>query len=180
MSALVTTRQTIILFAYGSNMLTGRIRTRCPRAIPLGAAELRGYELRWHKRGRDESGKCDIRRMNDAPSVVHGVLYELPLGEKAVLDRVEGLGHGYDETNAEVLFKGGHLVAAMYQATDIDPSLKPYSWYKAFVVAGAKQHSLPREYVGQLVATDAVEDPNRERHDRNRQLLAASVSGPLS
>ncbi|WP_323032988.1 gamma-glutamylcyclotransferase family protein [Paracoccus sp. (in: a-proteobacteria)] len=35
----------IITFAYGSNMPTARIRARCPSAVAMGVAELRGYEL---------------------------------------------------------------------------------------------------------------------------------------
>lgn len=46
-----------ITFAYGSNMPTARIRARCPSAVAMGVAELRGYELRWHKISNDGSGK---------------------------------------------------------------------------------------------------------------------------
>ena len=42
-----------ITFAYGSNMLTSRLRRRCPSAMPLGVATLIGYELRWHKKSKD-------------------------------------------------------------------------------------------------------------------------------
>jgi gamma-glutamylcyclotransferase len=133
-------------------------------------SELRGYDLRWHKRSRDGSGKCDVVQPNDATVVVYGVLYEIPLGEKPTLDTAEGLGEGYEEENVEVAFQGATRVASIYHATDIDPSLRPYTWYKAFVVAGAKEHALPGEYIGRLLATDAIEDPDRERHDRNWRL----------
>ena len=38
-----------------------------------------------------------------------------------------------------------------------DPSLTPYDWYKAFVLAGAREHGLPQDYVAALdaVACDA-------------------------
>ena len=48
-----------ITFAYGSNMPSARLRGRCPSARAIGIAELRGHELRWHKRSKDGSGKCD-------------------------------------------------------------------------------------------------------------------------
>src|ERR1019366_138296 len=93
------------------------------------------------------------------------------------LDQAEGLGNGYEAKNAEVVFNGAPRMASIYHATEIDPSLKPYTWYKAFVVAGAKEHDLPGMYIEQLVATDAMEDPDRKRHSRNWQLSTADRSG---
>jgi hypothetical protein len=46
-------------FAYGSNMETARLRERMPSAKPLGVAKLSGHELRFHKRSKDGSGKCN-------------------------------------------------------------------------------------------------------------------------
>ncbi len=180
MTAKVANTGTLVAFAYGSNMLTGRIRKRCPSATALGIAELHGHELRWHKRSRDGSGKCNVMQTSDATAVVYGVLYEIPVGEKPALDKAEGLGNGYEVRNGDVAFNGAPRMAAIYHATDIDPSLKPYTWYKAFVVAGAKEHNLPDKYIGRLVATDAIEDPDRERHARNRRLSAADRSGRQS
>lgn len=176
---MVANTGTLVTFAYGSNMLTSRVRKRCPSATALGIAELHGYELRWHKRSRDGSGKCNVVQTNET-AVVYGVLYEIPVGEKQAIDKAEGLGNGYEEQNAEVAFKGAPRMAVIYYATDIDPSLRPYTWYKAFVVAGAKEHNLPEKYIERLVATDAMEDPDRKRHARNWQLLAADRSGRLS
>lgn len=177
MTAVVANTATLVTFAYGSNMLSGRIRKRCPSAIALGVAELHGHELRWHKRSRDGSGKCNLAQTADTTAVVYGVLYEIAVGEGQALDRAEGLGNGYEAKNGEVAFKGAPRVASIYHATDIDPSLKPYTWYKAFVVAGAKEHSLPEKYIERLLAMDTMEDPDRERHARNWKLSAADRSG---
>jgi AIG2-like family len=175
---MIATTRPVVVFAYGSNMLTGWIRKRCPSAIALGIAELPGYELQWHKRGRDESGKCDVVLTTDAAAVVYGVLYEIPVGEKPALDKAEGLGNGYEAKNVEVAFKGIPRMASIYYATDIDPSRKPYTWYKAFVVAGAKEHNLPTTYIERLMETDAIEDPDRERHNCNWQLSMVDQCGP--
>lgn len=174
---MVANTGTLVAFAYGSNMLTGRIRERCPSVTVLGIAELHGHELRWHKRSQDGSGKCNFVQTNDATAVVYGVLYEIPVGEKLALDRAEGLGKGYEEMNAEVAFRGAPRTASIYCATDVDPSLKPYTWYKALVVAGAEEHNLPNTYIERLVATVAMEDPDRERHADNWQLSTADRSG---
>ena len=37
---ITSEQETLTAFAYGSNMLTSRIRERCPSARPLGMAEL--------------------------------------------------------------------------------------------------------------------------------------------
>jgi hypothetical protein len=157
-------------------MLTGRIRKRCPSAAALGMAELHGHELQWHKRSRDGSGKCDVVQSNDGMAVVYGVLYEISVGEKLALDQTEGLGNGYEKKYAEVAFKDAPRMASIYHATDIDPSLKPYTWYKSLVVAGAKEHNLPESYIERLVATDALEDPDQERHAHNWQQSTADRS----
>ncbi len=70
-------RRTVLNFAYGSNMLVARIRERAPSARPLGVAELRGHELRWHKAGMDGSAKCDVVASSDPRAVVLGVVYAL-------------------------------------------------------------------------------------------------------
>ena len=168
--------QTFVVFAYGSNMLTTRLQERCSSARALGTAELRGYALRWHKRSRtDGSGKCDVVESAAAGAVVFGVLYEIALHEKRALDVAEGLGHGYEAKSVGVVFEGTKRAPLLYYATDIEPSLRPYAWYKAFVVAGAREHGLPAKYIDRLEATEATEDPDRERDARNRKILTAAV-----
>lgn len=51
---------TFLNFAYGSNMLTARLRERVSSARPVGTACLPGFSLRWHKVSVDRSGKCDV------------------------------------------------------------------------------------------------------------------------
>ena len=166
-----TTHNTFVTFAYGSNMLSSRIQARCPSARVLGMAKLFGYELKWHKRSQDESGKCDVVQAKDQKQIVYGVLFEITASEKSELDKSEGLGNGYEEKQVQVVFEGKPRTVTLYAATNTDPSLKPYTWYKAFVVAGAKENKLPDEYICQLEAVEATQDSNRERHDKNTRLL---------
>lgn len=160
-----------LYFAYGSNMFTPWLRqpARCPSARALGIAELRGRELRWHKASKDKSGKCDIPVVPSAS--VLGVLYAIANNEKTPLDRAEGKGFGYEEVEVEVLSGPNPVRAITYQATDIDPIRRPYTWYRAFVIAGAREHELPASYIAELEAVPADVDPDRERHDRNMALI---------
>lgn len=149
---------TFLYFAYGSNMLTSRIRSadRCPTARTVGVAALPGYVLKWHKRSKDGSGKCDIVKSVEDGSFVHGVLFEISAQEKLKLDRTEGLGYGYDESKINVLQGGREVMALTYVATKVDSTLKPFDWYHAFVVDGAVEHSLPDEYIASLRLVEVI------------------------
>lgn len=163
-----------ITFAYGSNMPTARLQARCPSARSIGVAELPGYELRWHKISRDGSGKCDIVQTDQEGASAFGVLYEIASGEKAGLDEAEGLGSGYDETEIEVRRGPDRLTVKAYVATATDPTLKLYTWYRALVIAGAKEHGLPADYIARLESVPAIDDPDRARHDRRMRLIAGA------
>ena len=154
---------TVLNFAYGSNMLWQRIRERVPSAVPLGPARLAGYQLHWHKVGKDSSGKCDIRPAADPGMLVHGVLYRFHRSDKHLLDIAEGLGFGYDEIEVRVETAHGTLVALAYAATHIEPTLRPYDWYQALVVAGAIEHGLPTDYVAALRRIEAIADADAQR-----------------
>ncbi len=160
---------TFLYFSYGSNMLSSRLRARCPSAEPVGVVELPDHELRWHKRSKDNSGKCDV--VACPGKLIIGVLYRIKDSDKTALDRAEGLGHGYEEIEAHVLHDGNNVIAKAYQATATDESLTPYGWYKALVIAGAQEHGLPKDYVEQLKLVVSTDDPNRTRHDREFRLI---------
>jgi len=108
-------------FAYGSNMSLTRLRERVPSAMVLGTFSLRDHELRFHKHGKDDSGKCDVFFTGDNFHVVFGVLYEIAMSEKSVLDRAEGLGSGYEEKEVIVTdSRGVSERAVTYYATNIN------------------------------------------------------------
>jgi len=164
-------------FAYGSNMLHERLQKRVPSVKPLGVATLKGYSLKWHKRSNDESGKCDIIETGNSADIVYGVLYEIDPYEKPKLDRAEGLGRGYDDKVIEVSLDGKSCKAITYLTAQIDTRLKPYDWYKAYVVAGAKQNKLPAEYIKALEQADSKADTDSCRRSRNERILKESQQG---
>jgi gamma-glutamylcyclotransferase len=154
-------------FAYGSNMPSARLRARCPSARPLGRAFVAGHELRWHKRSKDGSGQCDLFPVALQEALVHGVLYQIDPSERDALDRAEGYGYGYERMDVVALRDGNAHRAMTYRATDTDTSLRPYSWYLALVLAGAREHRLPDAYVALLEAVESIEDHDRARHTEN-------------
>ncbi len=106
----------------------------------------------------DGSGKCDAEFTGQRSDVVWGVVFELDPEEKPALDMAEGLGAGYMEKAVNILTEAGPLTAVTYFAIDKDASLRPYHWYKALVIAGAREHGLPSSYRSRLELVITVSD----------------------
>lgn len=158
-------------FAYGSNMSLRRLRARVPSAHRVAMCSLQGHVLRFHKRGRDGSGKCDIVPTAQITDRVIGVLYSIAEAEKVGLDRAEGLGRGYEETCVTVADPDGHSLAAFtYRATDTADDLTPFSWYLNHVLVGAREAGLPREYVARLERVHCIADEVLERDRAERAI----------
>jgi len=166
------------VFAYGSNLCLQRMLARAPQARVVAVGAVAGHLLRWHKIGRDGSGKCDAWASGDDEDVVWGAVYEMPAGDKRALDRFEGLGEHYVEKTVRVRTpEGRDLDAAIYVATPrwIREGARPWCWYRDHVLTGARQHGLPEDYVAALERTAADDDPDRERHARESALRAAAA-----
>lgn len=155
-------------------MCSKRLRERTPSAQPIGIGFVREYQLRWHKKSWDGSGKCDVFFTGDPDHQVHGVLFEISESEKERLDRVEGLHHGYEEKMVEVITTSGTVLAVTYYATVIDGEVRPYEWYKRYVVEGAIEYGLPDSYVQLLRSVDAIKDPDQDRHQRETRIVEGS------
>ncbi len=155
---------TITYFAYGSNMSLERLRKRVPSAKPKGRAVLRCHRLAFHKVSRkDGSGKCDIPPAKES-DVVWGRVYHINAKEKEILDCYEGLGFGYKNKCVTVELDCGTSVCAVtYCATEIDSTLKPFTRYKEHVLVGAKESSLPPDYIKKIKEVKAEEDCDKER-----------------
>ena len=169
--------ETVKYFAYGSNLCSARLRERAPSAAVIAVARLRAHVLRFHKIGfRDGSGKCNAFATDVAADVIWGAVYEIEPTDKSRLDRAEGLGLGYLERGVEVDASVGLISATTYVATPdaIRSGLRPFSWYRDFVVAGANEHDLPLEYVGAIRAAVVVQDPNEDRAAKNEQVLSSA------
>ena len=158
--------------AYGSNLHPRRLAERVPSARPLGVVQLPGLAIEFRKRSNTtDSAKCDLA---PAPTAVsHGVLYEMAAGHRHLLDRAEGFGEGYDAINLTVMLGGVTYTPFVYlaQPTHITHDLKPFHWYKALVVAGARHHRLPDRYIARLEAVSSVPDPEHGRAAEHEALL---------
>lgn len=153
--------------AYGSNLHPTRLAERVPSARLRGGAVLHGYELRFHKRGLDGSGKCNIV---EGSGCVLAAVFDLDSSEKHRLDAAESLGVGYLETHLDV--KGyGRCFTYTATETHIDDTLLPYTWYKSLVLLGGRFNGFAADYLGRVKSVPGRQDPDRERHLRNMRLV---------
>lgn len=172
--ALATRR--LKYFAYGSNLYGPRMRTRAPSARVHAVGRLDRYVLKFHKRGSDGSGKCNVLYTGLRRNTLYGVVFDINARERRLLDEAEGFGQGYDDAQVEVITATGVVEAFTYvaQGDAINDRLKPFMWYKMYVIEGAKRKQLPEAYIRHLHAVEAVHDDNEERARYHHELLAIS------
>jgi predicted N-acetyltransferase YhbS len=132
-------------FAYGSNLWTPQIRSRCPSATPLGTASLEGWRLLYDKPSTDGSAKLNIRP--DPDGTVEGVVYRVDDGDRARLDEAEPR---YTPKCVEVA--GEPTLTYCYEGEAA--SAPPYDWYVAMARLGAASHGVD----DRVLAVDTVPD----------------------
>ena len=165
--------------AYGSNMLPRRIELRLGRCRAVGMASLWRYALRFHKRGRDGSGKCDAYLTGRSSDTLYGVVYSLSAAQREMLDEFEG--PGYESREVRVQTRSGALSAYAYVAkpAHVDGDLLPFGWYKSIVEAGARTHNLPAHYIESISATGASTDPDADRNSHHLAIIESELSGTV-
>lgn len=160
-------------FAYGSNLHPVRLTERVPSASLVGAIELARHRLRFHKKGRDGSGKCNLSRTESTVNSVHGALYELNPAHKSLLDRYEGRGAGYADERIDLQHRGREYTCFTYlaQRSHVADNLRPFHWYKQLVVLGAKYLEFPEAYVSSIESVASMQDPDHARRKESETLI---------
>ncbi|MBT8092178.1 MAG: gamma-glutamylcyclotransferase [Gammaproteobacteria bacterium] len=155
--------------AYGSNLHPLRLSERIASAEFIATSFLPDRSLRFHKRSKDGSGKCNIITGGEG---VHVAIFDISKEDKKTLDKIEGVGAGYLQLNLDVPGLGpcATYVAA---AAHIDDTLLPYDWYRELVLLGARVQRFPEDYIDALAAIPCREDPDASRRDMNRRTIEA-------
>jgi hypothetical protein len=107
-------------------------------------------------------------------SAVWGALFTVPAEGKRRLDRIEGLGRGYDRIGVTATTPEGTAAAAwtyVAAASHIDEDLRPYTWYRDLVLSGVEALPAPAPYVRKLRAVETKEDPDPVREAAERRFL---------
>lgn len=165
-------------FAYGSNLLRERLISRCPKVRYAGRGSLVDHQLVFDKVSSDGSGKCAFK-----PALSHsvyGVLWSISSDELSALDRLEGLGRGYERLEVRVSQLDSECDALTYRATERRQGLQPYDWYLALVIAGAEQQGLPDAYCSHLRGEQFKVDGNVKRKRRLEALGALEAANMLT
>ena len=157
--------------AYGSNLHPIRLAERLPSAQLLGTGRLQDWSLRFHKRSMDASGKCSIVPGDEG---VHFAIFDISNDDKLELDRIEGVGSGYAATSLDIP-PFGDCATYIAEAPYVDEALRPYDWYREFVLAGADFHGFPDDYVERIASVRAIPDPDTER-SASQWALAVRIS----
>ena len=145
--------------AYGSNLHPLRLTDRIRSAKLIATNYLPNWSLCFHKRSKDDSGKCSISVGDDG---VHFAIFEISDDDKMALDKIEGVGLGYSEISLS-LPDVGHCVSYIAEKSHIDGSLRPYDWYMEFVLVGARFHGFPDEYLKRIESIQTLCDPKPRR-----------------
>lgn len=157
LSATLRDRETVSMnyFAYGSNMDVHQMAMRCPDAVVVGTACLRGHRFLINTHG--VATVVPSKR-----EAVHGVLWEISKADEASLDHYEGVATGfYRKVIARVRFDDGNTPSALiYVARDDKPG-RARPGYLERVVAAAKRHRLAHEYIKALRSTTERSNSSR-------------------
>ena len=154
-------------FAYGSNLCHDRLQQRVPSATFISKAKLSGYKLRFNKIGIDGSGKGNIEQTSHSKDAVWGAMFQVRQSELSHLDNAESLGVGYERHRLSVHTPQGNIAVFTYIAILKDDNLKPFHWYKAYVIHGALEHGLPESYIQQIKAVSSIPDSDFQRCQKN-------------
>jgi cation transport regulator ChaC len=146
--------ETLWYFAYGSNLDPGTFLGR-RRMQPLEArvGRLEGFELRFDLPvGPGERGVANVAPLAGAD--VWGVVYRLTHPDADRLDGTEGVQHGaYARLTVSVQDLAGRVVNAFtYRSERGREGRKPSRRYLGLLLAGARHHGLPDDWVARLRA----------------------------
>ncbi|KAG7114937.1 hypothetical protein HYQ45_016411 [Verticillium longisporum] len=106
----ISATQHKLYFAYGSNLSTTQMKSRCPASTPVGLAFLpapwewlineRGYANVVNRRSEDK----DVTGPSTGTGTgVYGVLYRLPPADEELLDGYEGVPIAYEKVTLPVV-----------------------------------------------------------------------------
>jgi hypothetical protein len=133
-------------FAYASNLNSRQMRERVGYWNESITGYIMNYALRYSKPGVDGTGKANIVRTFG--SVVHGVCYEL---EDTKYEELKKYEPGYTEIDVEFWVEGRSVPAKTLICPENVHGLAPSETYLRTIIEGAKENSLPADYIDQTL-----------------------------
>lgn len=124
----------MIYFAYGSNLHKKQMKNRCPDAVPLTKAKLKGYQLEFNN-------VADI--VKKYGGVTWGAIYKVSLEDIKSLDGYEGYPRIYTKINVEVEDEQGSVYQAFAYVMNNKGLSKPCESYYKIIEEGYRNWQLP-------------------------------------
>merc|ERR1719228_2719331 len=143
--------ETFLYFAYGSNMLTERIKINNPSARFQGLAKLKGHKLDFNHLSKKWGGAV-VTIEEEHTREIWGVLWQLSKTDLPRLDKQEGVPKLYRRKPVDVETEDGVSVSAFTYQMSIPPleDRRPSTLYRQVILSGAAEHSLPAHYRQEL------------------------------
>ena len=145
----------MLYFAYGSNISETRLRNRNIDFYKVGTHGLENYSLNFSKSSKDGSGKATL--FENCGSTTIGILYDIPKNMVEKLDKIEGLGQGYNKIFIDNFF------TYIADKNFIKDSLKPYDWYLFLILDGMISNKFPTDYIDKFSKVQTIFDKDRDR-----------------
>lgn len=139
--------------AYGSNLNLRQMSIRCPDAIPVGKAMLKGWQLTFR-------GVATLEPKPDAETPV-GIWRITPKDESA-LDRYEGFPRLYRKETTDIILNGEKVKTMLYLKNDGLPAM-PTKWYLDAIAQGYEDVGLDTVHL-----TKALEYTKERMADGNK------------
>ncbi|MFT6657329.1 gamma-glutamylcyclotransferase family protein [Maritalea sp.] len=177
---------TFYYFAYGSNLLNARLQNRCASAKPIAIGSVKGHAINYGMVADDDhgaSGKMAMFATDSGDDEVHGVVYEMALGDAPVLDKFEGLDWDRPmkytrEPNLNVLTSSGEMISSITYMVEPHPAPPaPYHWYWALCLSGAIENGLPEHHQKLLADHPHMPDPHDQREGKLEAEMLLHKSG---
>ncbi|VVC86679.1 unnamed protein product [Leptidea sinapis] len=148
----------VLYFAYGSNLYKRRMQINVPSAVFIGPAVLKDYRLDFNKYSSNWRGAA-ATIVEDPGNVVWGAVWSMNPGEILKLDKQE---EGYFAKSVRVhTTEGFEITARTYQMFENPPKARtnflpedrrPSDTYLEVILMGAIESGLPAEFI-QLLKT---------------------------
>ena len=84
-------------------MLTVKLECRCSSVDIIGVYWTKEYNLKFHKKSIDGSGKGNMAPANGGTGELYGIVFTINKDDEQRLHDAEGYGHGYKKTEIEVI-----------------------------------------------------------------------------
>jgi len=145
----------VLYFAYGSNMSSGQMSSKCPAGRFLRAARLEGFRFVYDGYSVSRDGAVGNIVRSDAERV-WGALYKITETDRLAMDAFEGYPQSCDRREVEVRDAAGKAYRAAAYCRTGRALGHPHPDYEKIVLEGAKERGLPDDYIDRYLRVPRV------------------------